>query len=131
MFRNSNCRKRQNKVNISRESSSDCVCIFSVFLKGLTWLFIYDAALSVVLILRLPDGSMKRARRLKKMLLVEFQNYDIENCLVSFPICPVRFNNLPSLNRPFIAIWAIFCRKPSAKTSENGKQDFLCSPSWQ
>ena len=36
------------------------------------------------------------------MLLPEYQSNDIENCLVSFPGCPMSFSNLPGLNWAFL-----------------------------
>ena len=38
------------------------------------------------------------------MLFLECQNNDIEKCLVLFPICQIRFNNLPNFNEPFFPV---------------------------
>ena len=39
-----------------------------------------------------------------KMRFPEYQSNYIENCLVLFTICPVRFSNLPGFNRPFLSV---------------------------
>ena len=47
-------------------------------------------------------GESQKGSVIEKMLLPEYQSNDIENCLVSFLICPIRFSNLPGFNRPFL-----------------------------
>ena len=40
----------------------------------------------------------------EKILLPEYQRYDIENCLILLPICQIRFSNLPGFNQPFFPV---------------------------
>ena len=64
-----------------------------------------------------------------KILIPEYQSNDIKNCLVLFPICQIRFSNLPGFNRLFlpVEIGDFLQKAPSEnllKTSENSKQKF-------
>ena len=63
------------------------------------------------------------------MLLPEYQSSDIENCLISFLMCAVRFRDLPGLDRPFVSVeMGDFLQKATfenpSKASKKSKQDF-------
>ena len=53
---------------------------------------------------KLPSESIKGHTFEKLLLLHEYQRNDIENCLVSLPICPVGSCNLPGFYWPFLPI---------------------------
>ena len=62
------------------------------------------------------------SQRLKKMLPLEHQMNSIENYLVLFLICPIRFRNLPDSNRPFLHVdTGDFLQKYPFKRSENNE----------
>ena len=57
-----------------------------------------------VRLILLPDGLIKKCSGFEKMLLPEYQSNDIERCFVLFPICPIRFSNLPGFDQPFLSV---------------------------
>ena len=64
----------------------------------------------------------------EKVVLSEYHINDIENCLVLFPVRPIRFSNLPGFDQPFLPVeMGDFLQKAlskASKTSDNTKQDF-------
>ena len=70
---------------------------------------------------------IKKAKAFHKILLPEYQNNDIENCLVSQRMYSTGFSNLPGFIRLLLPVGIRdFCRRPvskTCKTSENSDQN--------
>ena len=73
--------------------------------------------------LNLPGKSIKRIN-VRKMLLPKYKSIIIENCLVLFLTCPIRFNDLPALiGQSFSSKRETFFRKPLARTFTKGENN--------
>ena len=82
----------------------------------------------------MSTGRVKKRLRFEKILLPEYQSNDIENGLVLYPICQIRFSNLPGFNWPFLPVEiGDFLQKAPSKNQQKRLKTpskiSLCSPS--